>query len=60
MCNTNFASVAQKCPKVQLKYELTENWTLIGSAGRSFLDDQSGSPVLMTFFGLQWTADAGR
>ncbi len=38
-----------------LKYELTENWTLIGSAGRSFLADHSGSPLLMTFLGLQWT-----
>jgi len=38
-----------------LKYELTESWTLIGSAGRSFRADHSGSPVLMTFLGLQWT-----
>ena len=38
-----------------LKYELTDHWTLIASAGRSFLDDDSGSPVLMTFLGLQWT-----
>ncbi len=38
-----------------LKYELTDHWTLIGSAGRSFRDDRSGSPVLMTFLGLQWT-----
>lgn len=39
-----------------LKYELTDHWTLIASAGRSFRDDHSGSPVLMTFLGLQWTA----
>ncbi len=38
-----------------LKYQLTDRWTLIGSAGRSLRDDSSGSPVLMTFLGLQWT-----
>ena len=37
------------------KYELTQHWTLLGSAGRSFREDHSGSPVLMTFLGLQWT-----
>jgi hypothetical protein len=42
-----------------LKYELTDHWTLLGSAGRSFRDDSSGSPVLMTFLGLQWTGGAG-
>ncbi len=43
-----------------LKYELTDRWTLIGSAGRSFRDDRSGSPVLMTFLGLQWTTGGCR
>jgi hypothetical protein len=38
-----------------LKYELTDHWTLIGSAGRSFRNGRSGSPVLMTFLGLQFT-----
>jgi outer membrane putative beta-barrel porin/alpha-amylase len=38
-----------------LKYDLTNRWTLIASAGRSFRDDYGGSPVLMTFLGLQWT-----
>ena len=38
-----------------LKYELSEHWTLIGSAGRSFRYAPSNIPVLMTFLGLQWT-----
>ncbi len=38
-----------------LKYVLTDRWTLIGSAGRSFRNGRSGSPVLMTFLGLQFT-----
>ncbi len=43
-----------------LKYELSDRWTLIGSAGRSFRDDRSGSPVLMTFLGLQLTTPEDR
>ncbi len=41
------------------KYELTDRWALIASAGRSFRDRQSGSPVLLTFLGLQWTTGGG-
>jgi hypothetical protein len=38
-----------------LKYELNERWKFIGSAGRSFRNQRSGAPELLTFVGLQFT-----
>ncbi len=38
-----------------LKYELNDRWSFLGSAGRSFRDRQSGTPVLLTFVGFQFT-----
>ena len=37
------------------KYTLNDQWSFIGSAGRSFRERRSGAPTLLTFLGLQFT-----